>query len=87
MTWTKNGNGNWVFGDGRQLGVPDTFYLIAIEEKRSRFDKTRILYSVVSFGTNEHVYFQDLTLKRFKSREHAQNFADKLAALLNESED
>ena len=83
MIWTQNGNGNWDHADGKQLGVPNTFYKIAIEEHRSHFDKDRVRYSVVALGTDERGYSQDFTLKSFKSRNAAQNFADNLAALLN----
>ena len=87
MAWTKNGNGNYDFDAGRQFGVPNTFYRIAIEEKRSRFAKSRVRYNVVALGNDERGYFKDFFLKRFTSRNAAQNFADNLAALLNEQVD
>lgn len=87
MIWTQDENGEWNSDKDRQLGVPDTFYKIAIEEKHSRFDKTRIRYSVITVGTDERGYYKDFTLKRFISRKHAQAFADKLAALLNKQEE
>lgn len=87
MTWTKNGNGNWDYGDGKQLGVPYTFCQIAIEEHRSHFDKERVRYSVVVVGTDMRGYSQDFTLKFFNCRQDAQYFADQLAAFLNQMED
>ena len=32
MIWTQDENGEWNSDKDRQLGVPDTFYKIAIEE-------------------------------------------------------
>ena len=83
MIWTQNGNGDWEHADGRQLCVPNTFYKIAIEKHQSYFDRSCVRYSVIALGTDEHGYSQDLTIKSFKSRNAAQNFADNLAALLN----
>lgn len=87
MIWTKNGNGNWDFGNGWQLGVPDTFCRIAIEEERYCYDIKYVRYTVVVIGTDDYGCSKDFTLKRFKSRKHAQAFADKLAEMLNEQED
>ena len=87
MTWTKNGNGNWDNSVGKQLGVPDTFYKITIEKISSKFGEKKSKFVVVAYGTNSRGHSVDFALQYFNTQEKAQDFAAKLAVLLNEQEE
>ena len=86
MKLTLTDDGKWR-NEHAAFGTGEPLFAVFVQENRSLFDKSRRRFSVVVDGLNDRNYRAELTLKSFDEREQAQEFAAKLAALLNEQED